>query len=54
MQELITAVTYLLVWLFCEKVLEIENGLLNLIISVGLAIGIYFTIAIYYRRKKKR
>jgi len=54
MQELITAVTYLLVWLLCQNVLEIENGLINLIVSVGTAVAVYILIAIYYRRKQKK
>ncbi len=53
MQEIITAVTYLLVWFFCQDVLEIENGLINLIISVGTAIAVYVAIAIYQHKKKE-
>ena len=54
MQEILTAVTYLVAWLACEKVFHIESGLVKLIISLGAAIGIYVLIAIKERREKKR
>lgn len=54
MQEIITAVTYLVVWLFCQKVLGIESGLTKLIVSLSAAVGVYVLIAwITYRRGKK-
>jgi hypothetical protein len=37
MQELLTAVTYVVAWLVLEKVIGIESGLVKLIISLGLA-----------------
>ena len=52
MQEILTAVTYLVVWLGCEKVFNIESGLWKLIISLGAAVGIYVLIAIKDKRKK--
>ncbi len=53
MQEILTAVTYLVVWLLCERVIGIESGLVNLIISLGAAVGVYVFIAVRAHRKKK-
>ncbi|HET6461743.1 MAG TPA: hypothetical protein VFG29_13275 [Syntrophales bacterium] len=55
MQEILTAVTYLVVWLICARVLEIESGLTKLLISLGAAIGVYVVIGIkeYKDRKTK-
>lgn len=54
MQEVLTAVTYLVTWLFCQRVLGIESGLVNLIISLAAAITVYVVIAIRdYKRKVK-
>ena len=52
MQEILTAVTYLVAWFFCERVLGIESGLINLIISLGVAVAVYIIIAIRANRKK--
>lgn len=52
MQEILTAVTYLIVWFFCERVLGIESGLVNLIISLGVAVAVYVIIAVRASRKK--
>jgi uncharacterized membrane-anchored protein len=55
MQEVLTAVTYLVVWLICQRVLEIESGLANLLISLSAAIGVYVFMAVReYRAKKKQ
>jgi len=55
MQEILTAVTYLVVWLICEKVLQIESGLAKLLISLGCAVGVYVAIAVKeYRENKKQ
>ncbi|HPJ96990.1 MAG TPA: hypothetical protein PK022_06735 [Syntrophales bacterium] len=55
MQEILTGVTYLVVWLICERVLQIESGLTKLLISLGWAGGVYDIIAIRdYREKKKQ
>ncbi|MEI7637817.1 MAG: hypothetical protein WCJ37_10960 [Syntrophus sp. (in: bacteria)] len=55
MQEILTAVTYLVVWLICQRVIGIESGLVNLIISLGAAVGVYILMAVKeYRDKKKR
>jgi hypothetical protein len=54
MQEILTAVTYLIVWLICERVLEIQSGLIKLLVSLGIAIGVYLLIAFKeYKEKKK-
>lgn len=57
MQEILTAVTYLVSWLICERVIGIENGLVNLLISLGAAVGVYLLMAfkedgIITKRKK--
>jgi len=54
MQEVLTAVTYLVVWLICQRVLAIESGLTSLIISLAAAIGVYALMAIRDIRKKKK
>lgn len=54
MQEILTAVTYLVAWLACEKVFDIESGLIKLIISLGAAVGVYVLIAFKEHREKKR
>jgi len=53
MQEILTAVTYLVTWLICERVVGIESGLINLIISLGAAIGVYILIAVKEYRNHK-
>jgi hypothetical protein len=54
MQEVLTAVTYLVVWLLCQRVFGIESGLTSLIISLTAAIGVYVLMAVRdYRRKKQ-
>lgn len=52
MQEVLTAVTYLVTWLICQKVIGIESGLVNLIISLTAAITVYVVIAIREHKKK--
>ena len=46
MQEILTAVTYLVVWFICEKVICIESGLTKLLISLGSAVGVYILMAV--------
>jgi hypothetical protein len=53
MQEVLTAVTYLVVWLICQRVLAIENGLANLIISLTAAVVVYVLLAVREHKKKK-
>jgi len=54
MQEVLTAVTYLVTWLICQQVLGIESGLTNLIISLSAAIAVYVIIAIRDHKKKMK
>jgi len=54
MQELLTAVTYLVAWLICEWVIGIESGLIKLFISLGAAVCIYVWIAVREHREKKK
>ena len=46
MQELLTAVTYPIVWLFCSYILKVESGLAKLLISLTAAILVYVLIGI--------
>ncbi len=46
MQELLTAVTYPIVWLICTYVLNIESGLAKLLISLTAAILVYVLLGI--------
>ena len=46
MQELMTAITYPIVWLICSYVLKIESGLAKLLISLTAAILVYVLIGI--------
>lgn len=52
MQEVLTAVTYLVVWLVCGKVIGIESGLTKLLISIGAAVGVYVLMAVKGRKAK--
>jgi len=54
MQEVLTAVTYLVVWLICQRILEIESGLTSLIVSLAAAIGVYALMAVRDVRRKKK
>lgn len=53
MQEILTAVTYLVVWLICERVIGIESGLVNLLISLGAAVSVYILMAVKGTEGKK-
>jgi hypothetical protein len=53
MQEILTGVTYLVVWLICERIFQIESGLTKLLISLGCAVGVYVVIALKDYREKK-
>jgi len=46
MQELLTAVTYPIVWLICSYVLKIESGLAKLLIALTASILVYVLIGI--------
>lgn len=52
MQEVLTAVTYVVAWLVLDKVIGIESGLVKLIISLGLAIAVY--VACWYEEKRRK
>ena len=52
MQEILTAVTYIVAWLACDKVIGIESGLIKLVISLAAAIGIYIFIAVKDHKAK--
>ncbi|MDQ1278621.1 MAG: hypothetical protein QG555_1664 [Thermodesulfobacteriota bacterium] len=54
MQEILTAVIYLVVWLICQRVVGIESGLVNLIISLSAAVGVYILMAVKDYRDKQR
>ncbi len=53
MQEILTVITYLVVWLVCRRVFEIESGLITLIISLGAAISVYIIFAAKRYEDKK-
>jgi hypothetical protein len=52
MQELLTAVTYPIVWLICSYLLKIESGLTKLLISLIAAILVYVLIGIKHSPKE--
>jgi zinc transporter ZupT len=52
MQEFLTAVTYPIVWLVCSYVLQIESGLIKLLISLTAAILVYVLIGIKLSQKE--
>jgi hypothetical protein len=54
MQEILTAVTYLVVWLVCQRIIGIESGLTTLLISLAAAFSVYIFYAIFHHRMKKR
>ena len=53
MQETLTVITYLVVWLICKKVVGIESGLVTLIISLGAAVSVYVILAIKHYEDRK-
>ncbi len=46
MQELLTAITYPVVWLICSQVLKIESGLAKLLISLAASILVYVLMTV--------
>ena len=52
MQELLTAVTYPIVWLICTYLLKIESGLAKLLISLTAAILVYVLVGIKRTQKE--
>jgi len=54
MQELLTAITYPVVWLICSYVLKIESGLAKLLISLTAAILVYVLVGIKLSQKEQK
>ncbi len=54
MQEILTAVTYPIVWLICSYVLKIESGLAKLLISLTASILVYVLIGIMRSSKENK
>jgi uncharacterized membrane protein YhdT len=54
MQELLTAVTYPIVWLICAYLLKIESGLAKLLISLTAAILVYVLIGMRRSQKENK
>lgn len=54
MQELLTAITYPVVWLICSYLLKIESGLAKLLISLTAAILVYVVIGIKLSHKENK
>ncbi|MFZ3103745.1 MAG: hypothetical protein WA096_03430 [Smithella sp.] len=54
MQELLTAVTYPIVWLICSHILKIESGLAKLLISLTAAILVYVLTGIRLSHKEDK
>ncbi len=54
MQELITAVTYPVVWLICSYILKIESGLAKLLISLTASVLVYVLIGIKLSAKRAK
>lgn len=53
MHEILTVATYLVAWLICDWVIQIESGLIKLIISLGAAVSVYVVIAIRNYKDQK-
>lgn len=53
MQEILTAITYPVVWLICAYLLKIESGLSKLLISLTAAVLVYVLIGIMRSNKEK-
>jgi uncharacterized membrane protein YhdT len=54
MQEILTAVTYLLAWLICSYLLKIDDGLAKLLISLTAAVLVYVLIGIKQSQKENK
>jgi len=52
MQEILTAITYPIVWLVCGYLLKIESGLAKLLISLTAAVLVYVLIGIMRSQKE--
>ncbi len=54
MQELLTVITYPVVWLICSYLLKIESGLAKLLISLTAAILVYVLVGIWQSKKENQ
>lgn len=54
MQELLTAITYPVVWLICSYILKIESGLAKLLISLTAAILVYVLVGMKISQKENK
>ena len=54
MQELLTAITYPVVWLICSYVLKIDNGLAKLLISLTASILVYVVVGIKLSQQENK
>jgi len=54
MQELLTAITYPVVWLICSYLLKIESGLAKLLISLTAAILVYVLVGMKLSQKEDK
>jgi uncharacterized membrane protein YhdT len=54
MQELLTAITYPVLWLICSYLLKIESGLAKLLISLTAAILVYVLVGIKLSHKENK
>jgi|YelNatPaOPRAMG01_1025707.scaffolds.fasta_scaffold85572_2 zinc transporter ZupT len=54
MQELLTAITYPIVWLICSYLLKIESGLAKLLISLTASILVYVLAGMKISQKERK
>ncbi len=54
MPELLTAATYLIVWLICSRVIGIDSGLIKLVVSLGAAISVFILLAVKDRHRQRK
>lgn len=54
MQEILTAVTYPIVWLICTYLLKIDSGLAKLLISLTAAVLVYVLIGMKRSQKENK
>ena len=54
MQEILTVITYLVVWLICKEVVGIQSGLVTLVISLGAAVSVYVIFAVRWHENRKK
>lgn len=54
MQEILTAITYVVAWLICIYIFNIENGWVKLFISVTAAILVYVLAGMKLSNKKNK